>query len=622
MSAESLIYRERELKRDILEALKREIVVADGGMGSQLCAKGINPHECFDYLNITRPGLISGVHDQFLVAGARLIETNTFGANRYKLAHYGHEDKVFEINRKGAELAGTCAGENAWVAGSMGPAGRFQGSRPDEAAIVSAFKEQAEGLVQGGVDLVILETFNSLREILLALKAVRQVSSLPVVAQLIFERDGKTLEGDGIVSSFVELREKGADIVGANCGLGPKGFTDLFRDVAAALDCPVSAFPNAGIPEKVDDRLIFMSDPGYYADTAGSLAGLGVNIIGGCCGTTPEHIKALAERAKDLKPLEKRPALFDEIRRIHSVSLKGNEVKSTGKLTEKSGRKKIIVELDPPKHLDLDHVLTGAEKLKEAGVDFISIAENPLGIARLSNITLAGLIREKTGIDPIIHLTGRDRNLIGIQSTLLGLAASGHLNVLAVTGDPPLSGSGDKITGVFDVRSYELIELLNKLNQGVDFRGNDIKQQAGFSIGGALNPNTRNMDIQIRRMEKKIELGARFFQTQPVYTREKIDLVAEKTKGFDVPVYLGILPLVSSRNAEFLHNEFPGISIPEDVRRRMKASGDKGVDEGIEIASELIEYAYDKFAGFFIMPPFNKYEIPLKLLEKIKRTRQ
>ncbi|UIJ38110.1 bifunctional homocysteine S-methyltransferase/methylenetetrahydrofolate reductase [Desulfobaculum bizertense] len=609
------------MEQRLTEELKRRVVLADGAMGSRIFEKGIPAELSYDELNISHPELISEIHTEYLQAGAELLETNTFSATSLRLERFGLAGKTREINRRGAELARAAAGEHCqhrqcWIAGSMGPLGRLE-EMPSAHKIAELYTEQAAALLEGGVDALILETFTRLDMLLPALEAVRKLTELPVIAQLVFTAQGSSFSGLNIEDSLRRLEDAGADVVGTNCGSGPLGVLRALRN-AGTRQCPLSAFPNAGFPEQIGDRMLFNSDPSYFAQSALQAIPLGARLIGGCCGTGPAHIAALRKaldageyrKIKQPEPQAETGTTGEELRALP-------ETLFSRKL--RRGKKMILVELDPPKHLDTGLALEAASALSRAGVDAITIAENPLAVPRLSNTTLAGMIHRRTGSEVIVHITGRDRNLVGMQATLMGLAAEGLSNVLAVTGDPPPSGSDDVVKGVFDLRSFDLLDLIRRFNKGMNHHGDSMRLRANFCAGAAFNPNTKNKPMQVRRMERKIENGAGYFLTQPVYTKADVDAVADMTAHISAPIFLGIMPLISSRNAEFLHNEFPGITIPDDIRQRMKDAGDKGVDEGIEIAWDLVQHAWDKFAGIYIMPPFNRYAIALELMKRLQQ---
>lgn len=607
-----------------LDEVQQRILVGDGAFGTFLYEKGVPLSECYDNLNLCRPEIVAEIHRDYREAGAEVLETNTFGANRWKLDQHKLGGQVRDMNLRGAEIALQCAQDAAWVAGSVGPLGRMEPDALTDSEKEDIFREQAQALADGGVALIMLETFPTLADLLIALRAVKSVSAIPTVAQLVFTASGRTGDGHDALFAFLTLQQAGADVVGANCGIGPNGVLKMLKPVAAQVAVPVSAFPNAGFPERRDDRMMYIMSPDYLSGIAAELAASGVTLIGGCCGTGPSDIRAIKAAVGGLRPTPKQPVEADVYLRRHAPAGRAVGSRSPQKsrlhAILRSPRKVISVELDPPKTLVIDRVLAGAQALKDVGADVISIAENPLAAVRMSNVALARLIQQRVGMETLVHLTGRDRNLIGMQSELMGMAVEGLHNVLAVTGDPPSEGKEANVKGVFDLRSFELIDLLSKLNQGQNYYGDDLKQPTAFTIGAAFNPNVTRMEGQVRRMRRKIEKGAQFFQTQPVYSKATVDDMLELTRDIDAPILLGILPLVSSRNAEFLHNEFPGISIPDDIRARMRAASGKeqGIQEGIEIAWELIAYAYPHFAGIYIMPPFNKYEIAVELIRRMR----
>lgn len=597
------------MRRGILDVLRERVVVADGAMGSLLFERGVDSSSCYDVLNLTDPALVRSIHQAYAAAGAEILETNTFGANRAKLGRFDLGHRVCEINLRGAELARAEAGAGRWVAGAMGPLGRMGEETAAPGEIEEIFAEQARALVEGGVDFIMLETFASLTLLLSALRGVKTAVGVPVAAQMVFTQRGRTHSGRSARECFEALVEAGADIVGLNCGIGPKNSLEVVRALGP-VPVPLSVLPNAGFPEAAGDRLMYASSPEYFARQTAACAAHGARLLGGCCGTGPEHIAALVKALGATSP---------EVR----IEAPSAEERTTGtavptRLARRLQEGKVVlVELDPPKHLDTEPVLRAAEALAAAGVDAITIAENPLAVPRLSNITLAGMVRARTGADVVVHLTGRDRNLVGMQSTIMGLAASNLHNVLAVTGDPPSAGSAERVSGVYDLRSMELISLLAGFNRGRNHYGDDMRLPVNFCIGAAFNPNTRNMALQVGRMEKKMAAGATHFLTQPVYSRSRVDEILAATSHVKAPIVLGIMPLASHRNAEFLHNEFPGIEIPPEARERMARAGEAGQREGIEIAWELLEYAWPHFAGVYIIPPFNRHAMALELMQRL-----
>jgi homocysteine S-methyltransferase len=601
------------MNQDFLTTLARRVVLADGAMGSMLFEQGAG-QERFDLLNLERPELVRQVHEQYLAAGSECLETNTFGANIFKLGQDTSLETIRDVNIAGARLARECAGNRAFVAGSLGPPGRLE-SPADPGQIAAAYATQARALAEGGADLLILETFASLPLLLTALEAVKKSVDIPLVAQLVFIGLGRTPDGREPRECFQALCGAGADVVGLNCGLGPKGALDVLK-AAGRQERPVSVFPNAGFPEQVGDRMLYTTSPDYFAETVSRAVDLGAALVGGCCGTGPEHIRAAARLLSDAsRPPEVR---IQTMEGAVPQPAHRTEPPEPGLFARKLGREKmVLVELDPPKHLEVEPVLQAARELADAGAGAITVAENPLAQPRLSNTAMAHMIREETGAEVVVHLTGRDRNALGMQSALMGLSARGLDNVLAVTGDPPSRGAQDVVSGVFDLKSFDLMRLLTEFNHGRNLHGDDMRRRSRFCIGGAFNPNTRNPGLQVKRMQRKMESGASFFMTQPVYSRDHAELVAELTGPLDVPVFLGIMPLASHRNAEFLHNEFPGINIPDPIRERMRRAGDSGQQEGIEIAWELMEHAWSMFAGIYIIPPFNRYLVALELMNRL-----
>jgi homocysteine S-methyltransferase len=599
------------VKQHILTVLGERVVVADGAMGSLLFDRGVDGASCYDALNLTDTVLVQSIHQAYVAAGAEVIETNTFGANRVKLARFDLAHRTREINLRGADLARSQAGGTRWVAGAMGPLGRMGEDQPPAAELEDVFAEQALALVEGGADFIMLETFASLSLLLTALRGVRAAVGVPVAAQMVFTQRGRTHSGRTARECFEALIRAGADMVGLNCGIGPGNALAVVQGLGS-IPVPLSVLPNAGFPESLGDRLIYASSPEYFAGRTAACAAHGARLLGGCCGTTPEHIAALA-RALDTGGAEKR------IISASPAEARPQSAEPTRLARRLREGKVILVELDPPKHLDVEPVLAAAEALAAAGVDAITIAENPLAVPRLSNIVLANMVRTRTGTDVVVHLTGRDRNLVGMQSTIMGMAATGLHNVLAVTGDPPSAGSAERVSGVYDLRSLELMRLLAGFNQGRNHYGDAMRLPVNFCIGGAFNPNTRNMALQVGRMEKKIAAGAGYFLTQPVYSRQRVDEILSATRHIAAPIVLGIMPLASSRNAEFLHNEFPGIEIPLETRERMARSGERGQEEGVDIAWELLEYAWSHFAGVYIIPPFNRHAMALELMRRLGR---
>ena len=602
---------------NILERLKDEILTGDGALGTMLYAKGVGLDSNFEHLNLVRPSLVLELAREYVAAGAQVIETNTFGANITKLAAIGLGHKVVEINKAGARIGREAAqgNKNILVAGSVGPMLRVKGDERElgHEEMTAIFRDQCKALAEGGVDFLLLETFSSLSQLKAAVSAARE-TGLVVSAQMAFLEGGRS--GDGTtVEQFCEAMELAqADIIGANCGAGPLELIKVVRRLAAITDKPISAYANSGFPEYLDGRYIYRATPDYFSSMAKEMAEAGANLIGGCCGTTPEHIAAIARTLAGRKPASRA--------RIPAVSIteakEQTEQKPASFLDAWGKRKVITVELDPPKGMDCAHIIKGSRVLKQAGVAAINIAENPLARPRMGNIALGSMIQQQVGIPVIIHITGRDRNLIGMQSDLMGASLLGIRTILAVTGDPATMGDHAGAKSVFDLNSFTLIKLLADLNSGKNAIGNTIGTGTGFTIGAAFNPNTQNMAIQADRLRRKIANGAVFAQTQPIYDPALFFEALNLTKDLGIPILPGIMPLISERNAEYLHNEVPGIIIPENIRARMKGlEKEAGVREGLAIAKEFIDAVFLSAGGFYLVPPFGKYEIALELVKYI-----
>ena len=603
---------------NIIERLTTEILTGDGAIGTMLYARGVSLDSNFEHLNLVRPALILELADEYVAAGARVIETNTFGANRTKLGAIGLGHKTVEINTAGARLARQAAAgrDGVLVAGSVGPLAAVKGDErelgPDE--MMDIFREQCRALAAGGVDFLQLETFSSLPQLLAGVAAARE-TGLPVCACMAFLEGGRSGDGTSVEAFCAAAEQAGVDLIGANCGAGPLELVKVVGRLAGLTSKPVAAFANSGFPEYHEGRYIYRTTPDYFAGMAREMADAGANLIGGCCGTTPEHIAAVAQALAGMRPVPRTrsDAAADSDRG------EGPPAAERRSFLDNWGRRKVItVELDPPKGLDCTKIIEGCRRLKDAGVDAINLAENPLARPRMGNIALGSLIQREVGIEVIIHITGRDRNLIGMQSDLMGASLLGLRNVLAVTGDPATMGDHAGAKSVFDLHSFTLIKLLSDLNKGVNAIGNPIGRGAGFIIGAAFNPNTKNTPLQAQRLQKKVANGASFAQCQPVYDPQVFLEALELTRGCGIPVLPGVMPLVSERNAEYLHNEVPGISVPDAVRSRMKGlEKEAGAREGLAIAKEFIRTTFHAAGGYYLIPPFGRYELALELINHI-----
>lgn len=602
---------------NILERLKTEILTGDGAVGTMLYAKGVSLDSNFEYLNLVRPDLVRELAAEYVSAGAQVIETNTFGANLTKLATIGLGHKMSEINGAGVRIARQAANSapGVLVAGSVGPLARVKGDERElsDAEMVDVFATQCRALAGEGVDFILLETFASLPQLTAAVRAAR-ATGLPVCASMAFLEGGRSGDGTSAEVFCAAMEQAGADMIGANCGAGPLELLKVVRRLAGLTLKPIAAYANSGFPEYHDGRYIYRSTPDYFAAMAGEMALAGANLIGGCCGTTPGHISAMAGILAGRSPASRTPAAVISVAEIVGTGPRGRSSFLDG-----WGRRKIItVEIDPPKGMDCSKILEGSRRLKAAGADAINLAENPLARPRMGNIALGSLIQREVGIEVIIHVTGRDRNLIGMQSDLMGASLLGLRSVLAVTGDPATMGDHAGAKSVFDLHSFTLIKLLSDLNRGVNAIGNPIGSGTGFTIGAAFNPNTRNTALQAERLRKKVANGAVFSQSQPIYDPalffESLDLLQD----CEIPLLPGVMPLVSERNAEYLHNEVPGISVPEGIRARMKGlEKEAGMREGLTIAKEFISATFHAAGGYYLIPPFGKYELALELIDYI-----
>ena len=602
---------------NFLDRIQNEVLVGDGAIGTMLYAKGVGLEANFEHLNLVRPELVLELHREYIAAGAQVIETNTFGANFTKLAAIGLDKRMRDINLHGAQLARRAVmGHDIFVAGSVGPLARIKGDERELSSNETGdiFREQCLALAEGGVDLFIFETFSDLEQLKCALRAAAE-TGLPAIACMAFPEEGRTAAGVDAEKAARELAAAGASIIGANCGAGPLEILANIRRMAGAVNLPLAAYPNSGFPEYVDGRYIYRTTPEYFAAKALEMVAAGANLIGGCCGTTPGHIRRLAENLQGVTPVPRMtPVRFEPVTETPSPA-----ATPEGFLADWGKRKIVTVELDPPRGLDCTRVMAGARALREAGADAINLAENPLARVRMGNIALGSRIQREAGIEVIVHITCRDRNLLGLQSDLMGASLLGLRSILAVTGDPARLGDQAGASSVFDLNSFGLIKLLGDLNSGVNALGNGIGAGTGFTIGCAFNPNSPKMEGQVSRLQKKIACGACFAQTQPIYDVAILDSMLERTARLGIPILPGILPLVSERNCEYLHNEVPGIVIPSAVRERMRGKEkEAGMKEGIEIAREFIAQVRERVGGFYIIPPFGRYEIAVELVAFIK----
>jgi methionine synthase / methylenetetrahydrofolate reductase(NADPH) len=606
--------------QDFNERLKESILIADGAMGSML-HDAVGAVRCFDELNVTEPEAVFRVHQAYIEAGAQIIETNTFGANRFKLAPLGLGEDVQRLNSRGVKIAREAresASREVLIAGSIGPLGiGVQARHPEPGQIRSIFHEQALALEERGVDLFILETFSYIEELQLAIDAIRSFSSLPIVAQLTYTEEGTT---HGDLRPFLTtamLKEKNIQAIGANCTLGPQSLLPILSEIANATDLLVSGMPNAGFPKREGDRIVYpKSSPAYFAEFAREAAEIGVRILGGCCGTTPAHVQAMAEAVKSLRPAKTSAAATVVATAQPVAPLAEREPES--RLWKKFQKKEFVtcVEIDPPKGISLDRIFEQVDKVMASKkVDAIDINSGAMARVGMDALIVAGAL-EARGVETIPHLTTRDQNIIGLQAMLLGAwAVGGVRNVLGITGDPPSGGDYPEASGVYEVDSVGLTKILHRLNQGTDWAGKTLGGQTNFTIGVALNPMADDLDSEIARFHGKIEAGAHFAMTQPLFDPAHWHEFLKKLGGKpSIPVLIGVWPLNSYKQALRLNNEVPGIVIPEPLLRSMEAAGASARDRGFEVARDMLAWARTEMAGAYLIPPFKRYEEILEVL--------
>ena len=607
------------------ERLRNAILVADGAMGSMLY-EILGPQRCLDELNATQPEAIFRVHQAYLDAGAQILETNTFGANRQKLSAIGLGDRVAELNHRGVKIAREAresSRHEVWIAGSIGPLGtqrHAQQLAPEE--MREMFREQAIALEERGTDFFILETFGALDEILCAIDAIRSFSKSPIVAQLTYSEEGSSFDGTPPQDAMEKLKAKNVQAIGANCTIGPQLLLPILRELAGAngSTLPLSAMPNAGFPKRVGDRIVYpKSSPEYFARFAREAASLGVRILGGCCGSTPQHIQAMTEAVKDLRPSKSaKISVTGEIdEALESAEKKVAAREPDSRLWRKIQEKKFVisVEIDPPKGTAVERIFEQVKHVMASGhADAIDINSGSHARVEMDSLMLAGAL-EAQGIETIPHVTTRDANIIGLQAMLLGAWSLGGVrNVLAITGDPPSLGDHPEISGVYEVDSIGLVKVLSRLNQGMGWAGKSLGSATNFTIGVAVNPVADDIEEEIRRFFAKIEAGAHFAMTQPIFDPAHWHAFLKKLGGKSpVPVLVGLWPLTSYKQALRLNNEVPGIVIPEATLKHMEAAGAAARDCGFELTRHMLEWARAEMPGAYLIPPFKRYEEVLEL---------
>ncbi len=633
-------------------------LLADGGMGTLLFSRGIPQRACLDELAATRPDLVATVHREYLDAGAELIETLTFGANRFRLDGFGLASEAAWFNRRAAQVAREArdvSGRDAWVAGSVGPLGppTRELRHHDPAAIRAAFREQIDALLEGGVDLLVIETFFDLGHLLLAIDEARQAADVPVIASMTFGEDLVLADGTTPDVAVTALEAAGVDAVGVNCGVGPLACLDALEAMAPpAPGQPArSIMPNAGLPQRLEGRFVYAAEPAYFATMMPRLLGAGASIVGGCCGTTPEHVAAMRVALDGRPPVsaaiapiapgsagsrgtaqativagESIAAASPRIAYPEAAPAIPGERQAGSRLAAAlaAGRYVISVEIDPPRSIRIERTIDAARLLRDAGADTVNISDSAMARVRMGALAVAFGIQHDLDLECIVHVTTRDRNLMALESELLGAHALGIRNILALTGDPPRVGDYPTGTGVWDVDSIGLVEILARLNRGEDQAGSAIGQAASFTIACALDPTAADTGAEWDRLERKLAAGAQLVMTQPLYDLAQVEAMLDEARrrfgpaGLPVPVLLGVLPLVSSRHAEFLHNEVPGITIPDAARVRMQQAGAAGTEAGIEMTDALLREVGDEVAGTYLMPSFGRYEQAAALVRRIR----
>ena len=604
------------------------ILVVDGAMGTMLYAKGVYINRCYDELNLSNRDLVREIHTEYIRAGADIIETNTFGATAYKLQQYGLEGNLHEINAIAAKVAREAAGERAYVAGAIGPLGlRIEPYGPTSFAEArDMFKAQALGLLEGSVDLFCLETFSDVSEIRQAIAAIRDVCDLPIIAQMTIMTDGNTMFGTTPELFTERLDEWGADVIGLNCGVGPAIILTALEKMRAVTKKKLSAQPNAGLPRDVQGRQFYMCSPEYMSKFAKRFIQAGAKFIGGCCGTTPAHIKLISDSVRAASPRAQRVALSGGA--MVSVEETAPDIRVVPPEERSNWGRKIAlgefvtsVEVLPPKGVDAKKTLDSIRLLKEAGVDGVNIPDGARAQSRMSAIATAVLVEQQIGIESVLHYCCRDRNLLGMMSDLLGAAALGLRNILVITGDPPKMGPYPDATAVFDIDAIGLTNMVNKLNHGLDLGNNPIGEPTAFCIGVGVNPGAINLEEEIKRFEWKVEAGAQYAITQPVFDTGQLRDFLKRIEHVRIPIIAGIWPLVSYRNAEFLHNEVPGVRVTPSIMDRMRAassiSKEAGREEGLTIARESLLEVRDEIQGVQVSAPFGNVKYALEVFQAL-----
>jgi methionine synthase I (cobalamin-dependent)/5,10-methylenetetrahydrofolate reductase len=608
-------------KKNFLKRLNTGVILFDGGIGTEVYNRGVFINKCFEELNLTNPTLIQQIHEDYKKAGVDVIETNTYGANFYKLTNHQLVNDLYKINFEGARIAKEVAGDNIYVAGSMGPLGvRIEplGAIEFETA-VEKFAEQAKALFDGGVDLFILETFVYPNELKAAVEAVKRICNLPIISQMTIDDDGFSLTGAKPITMIKELESLGSDVIGINCTVGPQVMLEWLEEVRNLTNVPISIMPNAGKPKSIDGRNIYLTSPEYLGEYAKHFVQAGANIIGGCCGTNHEHIKRMRNMLDAIKPeLKRSKILIAPVKEIENITIIPKNKKSRLSRRMSDGHFVKFVELLAPRGVSATKEIEKAKEMFQYGIDVINIPDGPRASARMSAMSLAIQIQREVGIETVLHFVCRDRNVIGMQSDLMGAYALGLKNILSITGDPPKLGNYPDATAVFDVDAIGLTNIINRLNHGMDIAGNPIGEPTGFFIGVGANPGAVDLENEINRLKWKIDAGAEYFVTQPIFDIKVFENFINRTHNLNVPVVAGLWPLTSLRNAEFMNNEVPGVDVPESILKKMAKYVDSKEDSlkvGIEIAKETLEMMLPLIQGVQISAPFGRTQSVIDVFE-------
>jgi homocysteine S-methyltransferase len=610
--------------QDFIQAIADEhVYLFDGAMGTMLYSKGVFINKCYDELNVRNPEIVLEVHRQYVRAGAEILETNTYGANRVKLQGFGIEEELRDINLRGAELARKAAGDSVYVAGAIGPLGiRIEPYGPtslDEAR--AFFREQAEALRDGGVDLFVLETMANIAEMEQAILAVREICSLPIIAQMTIGTDGRTAYGDLPKTIAQRLDRAGADVIGLNCSVGPDIMLDAIEEIAHVTAKKLSCQPNAGLPRDVNGRQMYMASPDYFSKYAKRLIHKGVKFIGGCCGTTPEHIKMMADAVRPLSPRRAFVIIEGNGKQHEQAGVEPSAMATRSNWGKKIANGEFVttIEITPPKGPNPEAMIKSVHSIKAAGVDAVNVPDGPRAQNRMGAIAVAVLLQQQVGIETVLHYCCRDRNLLGMHSDLLGCAALGLHNLLLITGDPPKMGPYPEATAVFDIDSIGLTNMVSLMNRGLDLGGNPFGEPTRFTIGVGVNPGHLDLEYELRRLDWKVKAGAEYAITQPVFDVRQLEHFLSRIEDMHLPVVAGIWPLLSYRNAQFMNNEVPGVSVPDDVMERMRIASEKSKEhamhEGVTIARETLTRVRERVAGVQVSAPLGRVDLALEVFD-------